>query len=84
MRWITSKLLFLCLLGVAAVNCFSQQIPRPEYPQPQFERELWLNLNGEWEFEFDRQGTPDSPGSGSQASRNSRARFSCRSARRAR
>ena len=27
--------------------------PRPEYPQPQFEREDWLNLNGNWEFEFD-------------------------------
>src|SRR5579884_3507956 len=28
-------------------------IPRPEYPQPQFQREDWLNLNGYWEFEFD-------------------------------
>lgn len=28
-------------------------LPRPEYPQPQFEREDWLNLNGYWEFEFD-------------------------------
>ncbi len=27
--------------------------PRPEYPRPQFERESFLNLNGEWEFEFD-------------------------------
>lgn len=26
---------------------------RGEYPRPQFERELWLNLNGDWEFEFD-------------------------------
>ena len=52
-RSITSKLLFLFLLGMGAVNCFSQKIPRPEYPQPQFERKLWLNLNGEWEFEFD-------------------------------
>lgn len=30
-------------------------IPRPEYPRPDFEREEWLNLNGEWEFEFDDQ-----------------------------
>ncbi|MCL2509322.1 MAG: beta-galactosidase [Oscillospiraceae bacterium] len=30
-----------------------QQIPRPEYPNPQFERADWLNLNGEWEFEID-------------------------------
>lgn len=28
-------------------------IPRPEYPRPQFVRDLWLNLNGEWEFAFD-------------------------------
>ena len=28
-------------------------IPRPEYPRPQFVREQWLNLNGEWEFAFD-------------------------------
>lgn len=25
-------------------------IPRPEYPRPQFVRDRWLNLNGEWEF----------------------------------
>ena len=29
-------------------------IPRPEHPNPQFERENWVNLNGEWEFEIDR------------------------------
>ena len=27
--------------------------PRPEYPEPQFARENWINLNGEWEFEKD-------------------------------
>ena len=27
--------------------------PRPEYPRPDFIRPLWINLNGEWEFEFD-------------------------------
>ena len=29
------------------------QIPRSEYPRPQFVRENWLNLNGEWQFEID-------------------------------
>jgi beta-galactosidase/beta-glucuronidase len=29
------------------------QTPRPEYPNPQFARSDWLNLNGEWEFAFD-------------------------------
>lgn len=28
-------------------------IPRPEFPNPQFERAEWMNLNGEWDFEFD-------------------------------
>ncbi len=26
------------------------EIPRPEYPNPIFERKDWLNLNGEWNF----------------------------------
>ena len=29
-------------------------IPRPEYPRPQFVRESWMNLNGEWDFELDQ------------------------------
>ncbi len=28
-------------------------IPRKEHPKPQFRRDNWLNLNGEWEFEID-------------------------------
>lgn len=28
-------------------------IPRNEYPRPQFVREGWMNLNGQWEFSFD-------------------------------
>ncbi|SFB54235.1 Glycosyl hydrolases family 2 [Cohnella sp. OV330] len=26
---------------------------RPDYPRPQFVRDSWVNLNGEWAFEFD-------------------------------
>jgi beta-galactosidase/beta-glucuronidase len=29
------------------------QVPRPEYPQPQFRRDAWLSLNGAWDFEYD-------------------------------
>ena len=29
-------------------------IPRSKHPNPQFERENWMNLNREWEFELDR------------------------------
>ena len=28
-------------------------IYRTEHPKPQFEREAWENLNGEWQFEID-------------------------------
>lgn len=30
-----------------------QQIPRPEHPNPQWERKNWVNLNGTWQFEID-------------------------------
>ncbi len=34
----------------------NKNIPRPEYPRPQFVRENnWINLNGEWDFTFDDQ-----------------------------
>ena len=31
----------------------TNDIPRPEYPRPQFERAEWVNLNGTWNYEFD-------------------------------
>ncbi|MGQ4665382.1 glycoside hydrolase family 2 protein [Metabacillus halosaccharovorans] len=33
----------------------NNSIPREEYPRPQFERAEWLNLNGEWNFKFDKE-----------------------------
>src|SRR5690349_6070984 len=44
------KLLVLAFCAIAAI---AQEIPRSEYPQPQFQREQWQSLNGRWEFEFD-------------------------------
>ncbi len=45
---------FQVLLTLAAFSmAAAQEIPRPEYPQPQFQRADWVNLNGGWEFEFD-------------------------------
>jgi beta-galactosidase/beta-glucuronidase len=40
------------LVALACAGALAQ-VPRPEYPQPQFEREQWMSLNGPWEFEFD-------------------------------
>ncbi|MCL2664710.1 MAG: beta-galactosidase, partial [Defluviitaleaceae bacterium] len=34
-------------------NDAARGIPRPEHPKPQFYREDWINLNGQWSFDFD-------------------------------
>ena len=41
-----------CSVAVA-LSLAAQDVPRPEYPQPQFQREQWQTLNGRWEFEYD-------------------------------
>lgn len=38
---------------VPLVSNASGSIPRPEYPRPQFQRDDWMNLNGEWSYAFD-------------------------------
>lgn len=35
-------------------------IYRTEHPKPQFKRENWLNLNGEWQFEIDHGNSGES------------------------
>jgi beta-galactosidase/beta-glucuronidase len=45
----TLVLLFACAFFIQAQN----NIPRPEYPRPQFERQDWVNLNGKWTYTFD-------------------------------
>ena len=35
------------------LDLISADIPRPEYPRPQFVRDTWMNLNGQWDFLFD-------------------------------
>jgi beta-galactosidase/beta-glucuronidase len=47
----------LLMNKIAALFCagslYAAAIPRPEYPQPQFQRERFVSLNGAWDFEFD-------------------------------
>jgi len=31
----------------------SSPLPRPEHPKPQFRRDAWINLNGQWNFAMD-------------------------------
>ncbi len=47
------KYFFLLTLSVLTSPLFSQSIPLPEHPRPDFERTQWQNLNGVWQFEFD-------------------------------
>lgn len=47
------KLLYITALQVFVLLANANDIPRPEYPRPQFERSEWLNLNGAWTYRFD-------------------------------
>lgn len=46
-------LMLLCLL-IFKHGYSQENIPLPEHPRPDFERSEWLNLNGNWTFEFDK------------------------------
>ena len=43
-----------CAIALAAsVFPMYAAVPREEYPRPQFQRQDWQNLNGDWTYEFD-------------------------------
>ncbi|MFC2161561.1 glycoside hydrolase family 2 protein, partial [Acidobacteriota bacterium] len=48
-----SVILIGILTGSGLAQNSSDNIPRPEYPRPQFERSSWINLNGVWTYTFD-------------------------------
>src|ERR1041385_7611760 len=43
----------VCAGALIATPVAAQQIPLPEHPRPDFQRDQWLNLNGRWRFAFD-------------------------------
>jgi Glycosyl hydrolases family 2, sugar binding domain/Glycosyl hydrolases family 2/Glycosyl hydrolases family 2, TIM barrel domain len=47
------SILFLFLFAFSNISNSQTKIPLPEHPRPDFERNQWLNLNGNWAFEFD-------------------------------
>jgi len=57
-----------CATALAAATLFSLQaatgpaIPLPEHPRPDFERAEWLNLNGTWQFRFDKENAGEGAG----------------------
>ena len=42
------------LVAAALTSRAAEPIPLPEHPRPDFERSAWLNLNGPWQFRFDK------------------------------
>jgi beta-galactosidase/beta-glucuronidase len=59
-RFLIPAIMLICSFGglKAQFDNPTQTIPRPEHPRPQFIRDQWMNLNGEWNFsfDFDREG----------------------------
>ena len=45
--------LFIALFFSCSKNNENKSIPLPEHPRPNFERDLWQNLNGYWQFKPD-------------------------------
>jgi beta-galactosidase/beta-glucuronidase len=52
-RFVLLLLVFLTANAANSAGQAQKQIPRPEHPKPQFYRDTWLSLNGEWNFGFD-------------------------------
>src|SRR5258706_843516 len=52
MKHFASPLLLL-IATIIVHQTTAQLVPLPEHPRPDFERSLWQNLNGAWQFEFD-------------------------------
>ena len=52
-----SKKAVICTLLMLMAFTAWAQIPRAEYPRPQFERQDWVNLNGQWSYTFDFVGS---------------------------
>ena len=63
MRKLFQRLMLLAAITVtASIQTKGADIPRPEYPRPQFERAEWVNLNGQWTCELDFGKTGDQRG----------------------
>jgi hypothetical protein len=64
-RWIATLPLALAIALAAPLSAQQGQpaaIPLPEHPRPDFQRADWQNLNGAWDFQFDKQNTGEAQG----------------------
>lgn len=52
------SIILLLIINFVSFECCGQSlpaIPLQEHPRPDFQREMWQNLNGLWDFRFDAQ-----------------------------
>lgn len=49
----TFRTLLTAVLATVTLSSYGENIPRSEYPRPQFERTEWQCLNGTWTYQFD-------------------------------
>jgi hypothetical protein len=53
---IRSLIILMTIMSISIAAEFSKDnIPLPEHPRPDFQREEWINLNGPWNFKFDSE-----------------------------
>ena len=55
MAGMDTKTILASAISMAAACAFAA-IPLPEHPRPDWERPEWVNLNGEWDFAFAKDG----------------------------
>ena len=62
MKQLTALAVTLALTVTALARPGLADIPRPEHPRPDLQRDSWLNLNGEWQFDVDEKGDGEQRG----------------------
>ncbi|MBN2316818.1 MAG: hypothetical protein JXM79_23015 [Sedimentisphaerales bacterium] len=46
--------ILIAAINVVSVGNANSDIPLAEHPRPDFQRQHWVNLNGQWAFQFDK------------------------------
>ena len=62
MNGIRSGLLVICAGLIGGALTAQAEVPRPEHPRPDLQRDSWQTLNGEWQFEIDKAADGEARG----------------------
>ena len=58
----TTCLLTIGLVLFIKLGAVADDVPLPEHPRPDFQRAAWVNLNGQWQFQFDAKSAGEAEG----------------------